>query len=112
MKTLQELQDILDDDFLDPNMPKELVEEELRALGANPDECAARGVAFVESLRVQRSETFVAGLAEGFKSSREDPAARAEELSERSATGVSFSGDQHSPGGGSADGPEKPGVGI
>jgi hypothetical protein len=112
MKTLSELQDILDDDFLDPNMPKELVEEELRALGFDPDDAAQIVKAFVESSHDLRSETFVAGLAEDFRALREDPAAWAEELGERSATGVSFSGDQHSPGGGSAGGPEKPGVGI
>lgn len=66
-----ERSDIFADDFLDPNMPQEIVDAELRELGVDPDECAERGVAFIENLRAQ-----------------------------------------HSPGAGSADGPEKPGVGI
>lgn len=75
MKTLPELQDILDGAFLDPNTPQELIEEELRALGFDPDDAAQIVKAFVESSHDQHSATFVAGLAEDFKALREDPAA-------------------------------------
>ena len=88
MKTLQELQDALADDFLDPDMPEKLVDAELRSVGLDPDDVAARGVAFVEGLRRQQPESFLAGLSEDFEALRADPKAWADELRERDETGL------------------------
>ena len=57
MKTLQELQDALADDFLNPDMPEELVDAELRSTGLDPDDVAARGVAFVEGLLAKNNRS-------------------------------------------------------
>lgn len=46
--------DKLDAAILDPDYPIELVEEELRAVGLDPDKVARDGVSLVEHLKAQR----------------------------------------------------------
>jgi hypothetical protein len=41
----------LDDDLLDPNIPKEIVEDELRKLGLDPEEVAKSGLEFINQLQ-------------------------------------------------------------
>jgi hypothetical protein len=45
----------LDDDILEPDYPESLVDEELRAMGADPDEIGRWGVELVNRLKAERA---------------------------------------------------------
>jgi hypothetical protein len=48
------LRAIAGDDMLDPDYPEELIDEELRKAGADPEEIGREGEAFVEKLLAER----------------------------------------------------------
>jgi hypothetical protein len=50
METYEYLQG-LDDDLLDPDMPEDMVDDELRSMGLSPEEIAEEGVLFVKELQ-------------------------------------------------------------